>query len=68
MIKIDVTSEKHGDNLTIKNTGTIAGDRGAVAQEMRAVLKEFHAVDGGETLIIAFSGMLEELANDKRNS
>lgn len=66
MIKIDVTSEKHGDDLTIKNTGTIAGERGVVVQEMVAVLKEFHNVDDGTTLVIAFGEMLEEIKDDKR--
>lgn len=64
MIKIDVTSEKHGDDLTIKNTGKIAGERAIVAQEMAAVLKEFHSIDNGDTLIIAFDILMEEIAHD----
>ena len=66
MIKLDVTSTEHGDDLKIVNSGKISGRREIVAQEMAAVLKEFHSLDGGQTLIVALDTLMEELINDKR--
>ncbi len=64
MIKIEVTSERHGNAITVMNKGKVGGKREMVAAEMTAVLKEFHSIDDGETLSIAFAAMLEDLTND----
>lgn len=64
MIKIEVTSERHGNVITVMNKGKVGGKREMVAAEMTAVLKEFHSIDDGETLSIAFAAMLEDLTND----
>lgn len=61
MIKLDVTTERHGDNLTTKNAGKIGGDPNIVIAEMKYILKEFYSIDDGEMLSIAMGLMLEEL-------
>ena len=64
MIKLDVTSEKRGNVSIVKNTGKVAGKREVLAPEMAAVLMEFHSIDDGETLIIAFDMLMEEITHD----
>ena len=68
MFKLDVSTKRRGDVLTIKKAGRIGGDPKIVIVEMEYVLKEFYVIDDGEMLSIAMGLMLEGLDDDKRNS